>query len=49
VRDWDALEDPYQEPDDPLAPVRGCLWGLTLSLLLVAVVVAGIIVAAHAR
>lgn len=28
---------------------RGCLWGTALSLLLLAAIVAGVIVAAHAR
>jgi hypothetical protein len=43
-----GLEHPDWEPDE-LAPVRGCLWGVALSLLLVAIIVAGVIVAAHAQ
>lgn len=42
----DELIPGLEHGEDPLAPARGCLWGLALSLLLVAVIVAGIIVAA---
>ena len=45
----DELIPGLEHGEDPLAPARGCLWGLALSLLLIAAIVAGVIVAAHAR
>lgn len=38
-----SLNDPYEEPD-PLAPARGCLYGLLFSLLIVCAVAAVVIV-----